>query len=240
MRALEDFSPEQLGSSELLSDLAPDALRRVSQSCMWRRYRSDEQIVSRDSESRDLFLVVKGAVDVANYSSSGREIAFATIGAGEYFGELSAIDDMPRSATVTAVEDCLMAVMPRSVFLDLVRSEPRVALKVMNRLALIIRTCDDRIMDLSTLGAVQRVYIELLRLCGPDPAVSNLWSVYPMPTQADIAARASTTRETVARVLGHLTHNGIIQRKGRTLYINDRERLKEMADQLDGRQEPPR
>jgi CRP-like cAMP-binding protein len=237
---VEDFSPDQLGNSELLLELSPETLRRVSQSCMWRRYKCDEQILSRDSESRDLFLVVKGAVEVANYSSSGREIAFATIGAGGYFGELSAIDDQPRSATVTAAEDCVIAVMPRSIFLDLVRREPEVALKVMNRLALIIRTCDDRIMDLSTLGAVQRVYIELLRLCGPDPAVPNLWSVYPMPTQADIAARASTTRETVARVLGHLTQHRIIQRKGRTLYIDDRERLKVMADQLDGRQDPAR
>jgi CRP-like cAMP-binding protein len=104
----------------------------------------------------------------------------------------------------------------------------------MMRLAHIIRICDDRIMDLSTLGAVQRVYIELLRICGPDPAVPDLWSVYPMPTQSDIAARASTTRETVARVISQLTQDEIIQRKGRTLYINDRERLQMIAVSLEG------
>lgn len=147
---------------------------------------------------------------------------------------MSAIDNLPRSATVSAAEESLLAVVPRTLFLDLMRDVPDAALKVMSRLARIIRICDDRIMDLSTLGAVQRVYIEILRICGPDPAVPNLWSVYPMPTQSDIAARASTTRETVARVISQLTQDEIIQRKGRTLYINDRERLQEMAASLEG------
>ena len=66
----------------------------------------------------------------------------------------------------------------------------------------------------------------------PDAAVSSPWSIYPMPTQADIAGRASTTRETVARVLGHLTNGGLVQRKGKTLYINDREKLAELSAQL--------
>lgn len=237
---MDDNPSAQLAGVGLLSHLSPEVLRRVAQSCMWRRYKRHEQILSRDSESRDMYMVVEGAVEVANYSSTGREIAFATIGAGEYFGELSAIDDLPRSATVSTVEDSMIAIMPRMVFLDLLQSEPQVAMAVMGRLAGIIRACDDRIMDLSTLGAVQRVYVELLRICGPDPAVSNLWSVYPMPTQSDIAARASTTRETVARVLSQLTQDGLIQRKGRTLYINDREHLKRLVEHLDKAAAPAR
>ena len=231
---MEKQSPDQLASVELLSDLAPDALQRLEQGCMWRRYKRGEEIVARDSDSRDLFVVITGSVEVANFSTTGREIAYATIPAGEYFGELSALDNLPRSATVSAAEDTLVAVMPRTLFIDVMRDEPKAALKMMMRLAHIIRICDDRIMDLSTLGAVQRVYIELLRICGPDPAVPDLWSVYPMPTQSDIAARASTTRETVARVISQLSQDEIIQRKGRTLYINDRERLQMMAASLEG------
>ena len=231
---MEEQSPNQLATVGLLSGLSPEALQRLGQGCMWRRYKRGEEIVARDSDSRDLFLVVTGSVEVTNFSTTGREIAYATIPSGEYFGELSAIDNLPRSATVSAAEESLLAVVPRTLFLDLMRDEPDAALKVMSRLARIIRICDDRIMDLSTLGAVQRVYIELLRICGPDPAVPNLWSVYPMPTQSDIAARASTTRETVARVISQLSQDEIIQRKGRTLYINDREHLQEMAASLEG------
>ncbi len=237
---MQDTLAAQLENIELLSHLPREKLNFLAQGCVWRRHKRNEQILSRDSESRDLFFVVSGSVEVANYSSTGREIAYATIKEGEYFGELSAIDDRPRSAAITAGENCTLAVMPRTLFIDLLRDEPDVALAVLNRLANIVRACDDRIMDLSTLGAVQRVYVELLRLCGPDPAVPNLWSVYPMPTQADIAARASTTRETVARVLGQLTQAELVQRKGKTLYINDRDKLKSMAETLEGRSEPAR
>ena len=109
-------------------------------------------------------------------------------------------------------------------------------MQVLRRLAHIIRTADDRIMDLSTLKAVQRVYVELIRLSEPDENTGQCL-VRPLPTQRDIARRASTSRETVARVLGQLARAGIVERKGRTLHIFDMDRLKEMTDTLEGDEE---
>ena len=113
---------------------------------------------------------------------------------------------------------------------------PEVALRVLNRLAQIVRNCDERIMDLSTLGAVQRVYVELLRLATPDSGASSQWANNPNPTQANVAARASTTRETVARVFSQLRKSGLISRKGKTLYVNDYPELELMADRLPHRE----
>ena len=110
---MQDTLPAQIENIELLSHLSRERLSLVAQSCMWRRFKRGEQILSRDSESRDLYFVASGKVEVANFSSNGREIAYATIAEGGYFGELSAIDDRPRSAAVTASEDCVVAVMPR-------------------------------------------------------------------------------------------------------------------------------
>ena len=229
---MQEAEPARLDGIELFASISPEQLRALEKRCSWRRFDRNELIVDRESDSRDVFYVVAGAVQVANYSISGREIALATIGEGGYFGELSAIDHLPRSATVTAADKSLLASMSPAVFTELLNDHPRISQLVLQRLAKIVRVCDERIMDLSTLGAVQRVYIEILRLAGPDPAVSTLWSIYPMPTQADIAGRASTTRETVARVLGHLSNAGIVQRKGKTLYINDRDRLEMLTERL--------
>jgi len=229
---VRDADPARVDGIELFTSLSPEELRDLEKRCSWRRYERNELILDRDSDSRDVYFVVDGKVQVANYSFSGREIALATIPSGGYFGELSAIDHLPRSATVTAGEKCLLAALSPTVFSELLEDHPGIALQVLQRLAKIIRVCDERIMDLSTLGAVQRVYVELLRLASPDAAVSSLWSIYPMPTQADVAGRASTTRETVARVLGHLSNGGLIQRKGKTLYINDRDRLAELSERL--------
>jgi CRP-like cAMP-binding protein len=88
-------------------------------------------------------------------------------------------------------------------------------------------------MDLVTLGAYQRVYREILKRAKPDPLRAGSWLVYPLPTQLDIASYASTTRETVARVLSSLTSSDICARKGKTLYIRNRDQLEQLIEPIE-------
>jgi len=241
-RARQSLSevPRTLDDIVLLSDLTPEQRKALVRQCAWRRYYADEQILDRDSESRDVFFIVHGSVQVVNYALSGRAISLATVEKGGHFGELSAIDGEPRSASVVAVDDSLIASLSPEAFGELLITHASVSLRVAQRLAHIIRICDDRILDLSTLGAVQRVYMELLRMAIPDPATGTSWIIYPMPTQNSIAGRASTTRETVGRVLSTLRQSGIIFRKGKSLYIQDRARLQKMVEHLGSDQSEPR
>ena len=114
-----------------------------------------------------MFFIVRGRARVVNYSVSGREITFADLAEGDYFGELSVIDGLPRSAGVMAVEDCLILSLPRRLFLAILADYPETALKVMQRLAKMVRNANERIMDLSTLAAHNRVQAELLRQAEP-------------------------------------------------------------------------
>lgn len=229
-------SVDNLSRVRLLQDLTSEAIESLEKRSRWRRYARDEQILDRDSESRDVFLVVTGSVEVINYSLSGREVAFGHVVQGGYFGELSAIDGGRRSANIVAVEDSLVLVVPPEVFTEILTHNPPATMQVLRRLAHIIRTADDRIMDLSTLKAVQRVYVELIRLSEEDEKTGER-IVRPLPTQRDIARRASTSRETVARVLGQLARAGIVERKARTLHIFDMARLMEMTDAIEGDEE---
>ncbi|MSO76831.1 MAG: Crp/Fnr family transcriptional regulator [Alphaproteobacteria bacterium] len=222
----------KLGTVKLLEGLSVKELTELEQAAVWRRYPAETQILDRASSSRDVFFVVEGAVQVVNFSTSGREIAYAKLGPGEFFGELSAVDGQPRSATVVSAQASLLAALAPATFERLLHARPDIAFRVLKRLAAIIRDCDERIMDLATLGAVQRVQLELLRLAKPDPITAGSWLIYPMPTQHDVAARASTTRETVARVLGQLIQNGLIRRKHKTVYLADRAALERMSERV--------
>ena len=111
----------------------------------------------------------------------------------------------------------------------MVLKHPELGLQLIVRLADIIRRSDQRIMNLSTLSAVQRVHVELLELASRDVAAPENWVVRPVPTQSDIASRAGTTRETVSRAMNQLAVAGVVERKGRSLYIRDRDRLAELA-----------
>lgn len=229
----------RLDGIELLKDLDTDEIRRLEQRCVWRRFAAGEQILDRNSGSRDVFFVVQGRVQVVNFSLTGREVAYAGVPAGGFFGELSAIDGEPRSASIVAGERCLVALLAPEVFSEMLLANPRIMNKVLLRLARIVRNSNERIMDLSTLGAVQRVHLELLKMAKPDPLNANSWVIYPLPTQSQIAGLASTTRETVARVISQLQASGIVKRKEKSLYIRDRARLEAVAARLGGDERPP-
>jgi len=220
-----DAPGNSLASNVLFEGFQPAILNRIERSCVWRRCKSGDQILTRDSHSRDIIFVVTGEVRIVNFSLTGREVAYAEVKGGGYFGELAAIDGEPRSANVVAHQDCLIASLNPTEFRKVLNEHPEVGVRVLEKLARIVRICDDRIMDLATLGAHQRVYRELAKLITEDPVRPNSWLIYPSPTQAMIAAKASTTRETVARVMSQLASVGIIERKTKTLYVRDRDRL---------------
>lgn len=226
-----------LAEFPLFKGAASATLDLIFRNANLRRCVAEEEILSRDEQAGDVYFVLKGEVRIVNYSASGREVAYAIIPAGGYFGELSAIDGRPRSANVLAVEDCLLATLTPAAFKELLATDTDIAAKVMHKLVRIIRSADDRILDLATLSAYQRVYVEVLRMKKPDPVRPNSWLIYPLPTQAQIAALASTTRETVARVLSQLNHDHIAERKSKTLYIRDLARLQALAakSQPDGK-----
>jgi CRP/FNR family cyclic AMP-dependent transcriptional regulator len=223
---------QSLENIELLSGLTAEERQSIAVKCNWKTYSTGKQILEKSSTSRDVFFGVSGSVNVVNFGVSGREVAYATVEAGQYFGELSAIDGRPRSANVIANKECALASMSPENFAELLKDHPDVSIQVLQRLARIIRVNDERILDLSTLGAVQRVCQELLRMAEPDPVTPGSWLIYPMPTQSAIASRVSTTRETVARVLGQLSHDDLVLKKGKNLYLKNREGIEDLISSL--------
>ena len=231
---MTDSEPASLKSIPLLADLPDKALDELSKRCSWRNFRPTEQVIDRQSDSCDLYFIVEGRARVVNYSLSGREVTFDDREGGEYFGELAALDGEPRSANVVALEDTVVACLSQEGFHDLLISYPQVALRLLQNMAKIVRVSTDRIMDLSTLGANNRVHAELLRLAKPGLKDDNTAEISPIPIHGDIASRVSTTRETVARVFSDLTREGILKREREALVILDVEQLNDIVEQVRG------
>ena len=165
---------------------------------------------------------------------SGKEITLEDLVTGNHFGELSALDGQPRSASVMSLDSCLIAALPQERFLSLLRENSEIAFRVLRRLAGVIRNSTDRIMDLSTLAANNRVQADLLRQARSGLIGENQAEIRPIPVHGDIASRVSTTRETVARVLSELSRQGIVERKKNVLLIKDLAQLREMVEEVLG------
>lgn len=230
---------QTLAGIELFKGLSPTERQAIERRCRWRTYADGEQIIDRENDTQDVFFVLSGMTRVVNYSPGGREVSFDEIGPGGVFGELAAIDGRPRSAAVVARGESLVASLSPVAFRETLDGYPQVANALLRRLAAVVRGSTDRIMDLSTLGAQNRVYAELLREAREsDPKAFeqrlNKARIRPMPVHSNIAARVSTARETVARVLSELTRKGVLDREADALVILDVNRLTKMVKEFRG------
>ena len=220
---------KRLSGVPLLADLPAGKLCELEEAGRWRRYEAKEQIFDRDSDGDEIFFVVDGKVQIVNYSPSGREVSLAEVEDGGYFGELSVLDGGTPSGIAIAVEETTVASFPAEAFRKLLLDQPDIAFVVLSHLVKTVRNADARIMDLSTLSAVNRVQNELLRMAAPDEDGSDCVVICPVPTHSEIASRAGTTRETVSRVLGNLARTNIVEREGDLLRVVDLQRLSDMV-----------
>mgnify|MGYP000864580598 CR=1 FL=1 len=227
-----DGGANLLAGVRLFRALDTKTLSAIARTGVYRRYSPLEQIIDRDGRSTDVFFLVRGRARIVNYSMSGREVAFDDLHEGDHFGELAALDDGPRSANVMALVESLLFALPQRAFRNVLASHPPIALQVMTRLVGIVRACDERIMDLSTLAAQNRVQAELLRQVRRQAATTNCGRISPIPVHSDIASRVSTTRETVARVLNDLARRGIVERTKQSLVIHDIARLETLVEDV--------
>lgn len=221
---------KSLAGIELLSEIAPERMSELEKTARWRRCRAKELVFDMQSSGTELYFIVEGALQVVNFSPAGREVSFAQVPAGGYIGEMSAIDSKTRSATVVAVGGTVLASISSVIFKNLLLDYPKIAIVVLHNLAAMVRAADERIMDLSTLSAINRVHSELLRLAVPDDDDDNVAVITPMLTHSDIAARASTTRETVSRVLSNLSRIRILDREDDAFRVLDVERLTNLIE----------
>ncbi len=223
---------QNLSNIKILASLTPEQRRDFEVSCRWKRFAPDELVIDQSAISRDVYFIARGRVRVVNFTVTGKEVALDDLGAGTLFGELAAIDSKPRSSTVVAVEDSDIAKMAPERFLKLMRTYPTISLEVMKNLTSVIRTSTERIVDLSTLGANNRVHGELLRQARSGRLENNVAVIRPIPVHGEMASRASTTRETVARVISELTRKGIVKRERDALVVTDFAQLESLVEDV--------
>ena len=204
---------KKLAGVELFAEFSTKQLDAVAKHCRQRNYAANQQIVGHLDETNDVYVILSGRVRVNIYSSAGKVVSFRDIGAGETFGELAAIDGLPRSANVVALEDTAIASMSATVFWDILMSHPEAASLTLRRLANLVRLLTERVFEISALAVRNRVQSELLRLARHGVAHDNTSVISPAPTHADIASRVSTHREAVTRELNELARAGLVARR---------------------------
>lgn len=219
---------------KVFDGLDEDVVQRLSGQCRWQRLRANSLVVEQSDDTTDLFLIAEGRVRAKKFSLAGKEVSFIDLSAGDVFGEFSAIDGQPRSATVVTLTDCVVGRLSADAFRRLLSEHPEVSLKVIEMLVAKVRELSERVFEFSALAVRNRIHAELLRLAhtaqpGPN---DNTAVIDEVPTHYEIATRISTHREAVTRELNTLEANGVIRAERGRIVVRDMKALRSMVDQL--------
>ncbi|MFP6591933.1 MAG: Crp/Fnr family transcriptional regulator [Candidatus Latescibacterota bacterium] len=185
-----------------------------------RTFDKGQLIILAEETGDTLFIIRGGQVKVSLIHEDGKEFILSLLGQGEVFGELSLLDDRPRSANVTAMVETELLMLRRSDFLDLVGRIPQIAVSLLEELASRLRRTDDQVEGLALLDVHHRVAKTLLRMAedGGHTSPEGIL-VRRRPTHQQLANMSGTTRETVTRALKQLQDEGYIRISGRQILI---------------------
>ena len=216
------MKPKNPAIDDLYAHLTP-VLRSLAMRGVVRSYLKKVILINEGDEGDSIFVLLKGSVKVFSMDTSGREIVYGKIQAGDYFGEMS-LDGGPRSASVMTLEPCICAVLRRHNLSEHLAVEPQFAIDLVVQVIHRARaaTAVARTMALlDVYGRLTGVLQENLdnshyqnhpghKAKSGQPAEPVLLEPYILEpiTHQDLAGRIGASREAISRILKTLERSG--------------------------------
>ncbi len=108
----------------MFNGLRKEVLVRLVEACVGRKCFTGDVIVKEGTLGRELYAIASGKVEVVMHAGSGREIVLATLGRGDFFGEMSVVECRARVATVRVAEPSVLYSLNRADLLKLFEKSP--------------------------------------------------------------------------------------------------------------------
>ncbi|HSQ30554.1 MAG TPA: Crp/Fnr family transcriptional regulator [Gemmatimonadaceae bacterium] len=214
-----------LATVPLFSGIDRTELQRFADMTRERFYPRGSVILFENDPGDSLFVVRQGRVKVVLIGEDGREVILGVLGVSDHFGELSLIDDRPRSAHVIAMDDSHLLVLRREDFRKRVDASPAVAWALLGELSRRLRRADEKIGGLVLLdvpGRIARLLLDLADESGGSTIEKRL-------THQTIAQMIGASRETVSRAMKDFQEANWVSIERRRITLADRPALEQRA-----------
>lgn len=213
------------------SELTIEEMQNLVASSQKRRYSRGSIVLHKDEVGDETYLIMIGKVKVVVTHTGGKEIILNILKSGDFFGEMAVFDNMPRSATVVAEEDCELLIISRESMNNQIKRNPQIAFKLLSDMSRRLREADEQISGLAHLDAKGRVAQTLLKLSKEANMITDEGhKVFSKPPIKDIAAMSGTSHETVSQLLSELVNKGIIGLTEEYIVIYDRFETEDKPD----------
>lgn len=194
-----------------------DMIRCFEEVAVRKRFPRNTIIFSKGDESDSLYVVCRGKVKVVIDDEQGKEIVLSVMGPGEYFGEMAAIDGVPRSATVVTQEPAELLMVRRNDFRNILSTNPAMVFNLLKVLLGRLRKADHKIETLAFMNVHGRVVDLLMRFAEPQ---GQKWFVKDKLTHQEIANMIGCSREMVSRVIKEMLNDGTLSMESNRIVIH--------------------
>jgi CRP/FNR family transcriptional regulator, cyclic AMP receptor protein len=207
-----------LRSNELFKDLDEAELITLAGLTSKRSVPKNTLVINEGDISSTMYLIKSGKVNVTIGNDEGKEMIFTTLQVGDHFGELSLIDDEPRSANVIAIEKCEFIVLHRADFIPFLKQNSRLALGVINFLCRRIRFITNIAQGLALLDVYGRLSKLLYSLA--ETGENGVLQINHPLTHKEITSRVGSSREMISRILSELEKGHYLTVDHKVITIN--------------------
>jgi CRP/FNR family transcriptional regulator, cyclic AMP receptor protein len=195
-----------------------------------RAYGRNVTLFHQADEVGPVVVLLRGRVKLTIVSEGGREAIVALRGPGDLLGELAAIDDRPRSTTVTTLEPVEVLLVARSDFSALLEERPRIALVILRLVAGRLRYADAQQAQFATHDLVGRLSQRLVELCDRFGTRGENGIEIDLPlSQEELGSWIGASREGVSKAFQVLRSLGIVETGRRRVRVLDRDGLQRYA-----------
>ncbi|MEO1480579.1 MAG: cyclic nucleotide-binding domain-containing protein [Myxococcota bacterium] len=197
-----------------------------------RRFPKGTVLFDENDLGSRMYVIRKGRVKIYRRVNN-QEVVLAMLDAGDFFGEMALLENLPRSAAAQTTEDSELIEVDQQTFQEMIRNNAEIGIRVMRKLASRVRELDRRLQNLLVESGLGRA-VEVLRWLHPTGvAVDEMARVPASKVAIAIAAQAGIPADEVEVVIARLNTAGCITEDGGDYLIGSVDTLRDYSEFLD-------
>lgn len=215
----------------IFQSLPDESIVRLGAAMHHRHLLPGESVVRMGEPVTSLIVVASGLLRLSRSSRSGREQVLRELGPGQFFGEMALFTDITAEGDLIAATETHACVLEKTAVQDVLKSEPHLAVGLVQAIAQRLAEAERTIGDLALLDVGERLAAELLRLAEAAEAGSGGVAFELPVTWAQLATKLGTTPESLSRRLTRLAKEGLVQVDGRRVVVPDLDALRRFVEE---------
>lgn len=203
----------------LFSMLEQRELDALLNHAITKTYPKKSVIIKEGDHTDSMYVIMSGRVKIVMIDENQKEVIIDIQHPGDYFGELALLDEAPRSASVTAMENSTFLIISKHQLQKCLREHPEVGSGLIKGLAHRLRATTDNVKSLALLDVYGRIAKTLLQLAKEE---DGRQVISDKLTHQDLANMVGASREMVSRIMKDLADGGYIKIEGKKITVKEK------------------